>query len=141
MTRIDFYILPRTGEREQTLFACKLAEKAWRQDYRIFIHTSSGAAARELDELLWTFRAGSFLPHGLAEDADPATTPILVGHDREPAEHTDLLINLAPQVPAFFSRCMRLAEIVDQEAGRLAGGRERYRFYQERGYPLHSHKL
>lgn len=142
MTRIDFYILPQAAERERALFACRLAEKAWLQDYRIFIHTGSDAAARELDELLWTFRAGSFLPHALA-DADPGEfpPPVLIGHDREPETHTDLLINLAPEVPAFFSRFARLAEVLDQQPELLAGGRERYRFYQERGYPLHSHKL
>ena len=47
MTRIDFYILPQTAERERALFACRLAEKAWLQDYRIYIHTGSAAAARE----------------------------------------------------------------------------------------------
>jgi len=47
-----------------------------------------------------------------------------------------VLINLSDQTPSNFARFERMLEIVaDQEAERNAG-RERYRFYKERGYPL-----
>jgi DNA polymerase-3 subunit chi len=48
-------------------------------------------------------------------------------------------VNLHAQTPPFFSRFERLAEIVgidDAEAGR-----ERYRFYRERGYELRAHDM
>jgi DNA polymerase-3 subunit chi len=52
-----------------------------------------------------------------------------------------LLINLAADVPDFFSRYERVAEIVDGNAERRAQSRERYRFYRDRGYQLNSHQV
>jgi DNA polymerase-3 subunit chi len=53
----------------------------------------------------------------------------------------DVLVNLASTVPAFFSRFNRVAELVGNDEAARAAARERYRFYQERGYTLNTHKL
>ncbi|MEJ2688302.1 MAG: DNA polymerase III subunit chi [Gammaproteobacteria bacterium] len=139
MTRVDFYVLGGNGANDRPVLACRLAEKAFQQGHRVYIHTESPAQSRLLDDLLWTFRAGSFVPHGPPEQA--AEVPVLIGDGREPDSHTDVLINLAPEVPLFFSRFARVAELVDQNDSQLKAGRERYRFYKERGYELASHKL
>ena len=52
-----------------------------------------------------------------------------------------MLINLHPSPPPFFSRFERLVEIVGAGADDIAAGRERWRFYKERGYALRSHNL
>jgi len=52
-----------------------------------------------------------------------------------------LLINLGLDVPGFFSRFERVAEVVDGDETQKAKGRERFRFYKDRGYPLETHKL
>ena len=49
------------------------------------------------------------------------------------------LINLASGIPTFFGRFPRVAEVI-VEANRAAG-RERYRFYRDRGFPLFDHRL
>lgn len=140
MTRIDFYVLDSDSPDARERFACRLAEKAYDRGHRVYLHAADGAAAQRLDELLWTFRAGSFVPHGLA-GAEPAeAVPVHIGHG-EPEGHDDVLINLAPDVPLFFSRFARVAEVVDSgEPGRQSA-RERYRFYRERGYTLESHDI
>jgi DNA polymerase-3 subunit chi len=59
-----------------------------------------------------------------------------------PLEHTgpaEVLVNLHPEPPPFFSRFERLAEIVAADDDALAAGRARYRFYRERGYELRQH--
>ena len=143
MTRVDFYVLQSGAEQQRALFACRLAEKAWRLGHRIYVHTPSAAATRRLDELMWTWRDGSFLPHLTLEDAagaDPdGATPVLLGHGDEPGADHQLLINLADDVPLFFSRFDRVAEIVGGQAAEK--GRERFRFYRDRGYDLSTHKL
>ena len=53
----------------------------------------------------------------------------------------EVLINLADEVPDFFSRYARVAEIVDADAIRREKGRERFRFYRDRGYQLQTHQL
>ncbi|MGA7800745.1 MAG: DNA polymerase III subunit chi [Gammaproteobacteria bacterium] len=139
MTRIDFYVLSGHDANGRALLACRLAEKAFQHGHRVYIHTESAAQSRHMDELLWTFRAGSFVPHGLREQAEQV--PVVISDSGEPDSHTGVLINLAPDVPLFFSRFARVAELVDQNDAQLRTGRERYRFYKERGYELASHKL
>lgn len=145
MTRVDFYVLPDADPIQRPLLACKLAEKAYGQGLKVYIHTATEGEALHLDELLWTFRAGSFLPHAI-HGAMPnprggEAPPILLGHDHEPAGHTDVLINLGAEVPQFFGRFERVAELVDQRPELLAQSRERFRFYRERGYELNTHQL
>ena len=52
-----------------------------------------------------------------------------------------MLVNLHPSPPPFFSRFERLAEIVGTDAADAAAGRERWKFYKERGYELRPHNL
>ena len=66
MTKVDFYVLGTSGDRARQHFACRLAEKAYRLDNTIHIRTIDQRAAEQLDELLWTFRDGSFVPHELS---------------------------------------------------------------------------
>ncbi|MGB9429452.1 MAG: DNA polymerase III subunit chi [Gammaproteobacteria bacterium] len=139
MTQVDFYVLPDMAPRGRALFACRLAEKLFGLGQRSFVHLGSETDARELDELMWTFRDRSFLPHAFA-GAD-ASVPVQLGCGEEPKQEFHLLINLAPDVPAFFSRFERVAEVVDANAVIKVQGRERFRFYKDRGYPLETHKL
>jgi len=141
MTRVDFYILPDSDPAQRPQLACKLAEKAYGQGLTVYVHTTTEAEAVHLDELLWTFRHGSFLPHALDSKVTDEPPPILIGYDHEPSSHTDVLINLTAEVPRFIARFERIAELVDQRPEQLAQSRERYRFYRERGYELNSHQL
>lgn len=141
MTRVDFYILSDQAQGDRFLIACRLAEKAWRKGHRIYLHTGSVTESQHLDRLLWTFREEGFIPHGLAAEADPGLNPILIGHTAEAGEEHDVLINLNPQVPPFFSRFERVAEIIDRDPEVRRSGRDRYRFYRDRGYPLQDHRI
>ena len=139
MTQIDFYVLPDAVPRGRALFTCKLAEKAFGLGHRVFIQTASENEARELDALMWTFHDRSFLPHCLSGE-DPQA-PVHIGCSQEPAGEFQLLINLSAEIPRFFSRFERVAEVVNADATLRERGRERFRFYKDRGYPLETHKL
>ena len=141
MTRVDFYVLDGAAPGGRERFACRLAETAYERGHRVYIHAPDGAAAARLDDLLWTFRAGSFVPHDVAGPEPDPDVPIHIGHEGEPADHEDVLINLAADVPRFFSRFARVAEVIDGDEGTRQQGRERFRFYRERGYPLESHNI
>jgi DNA polymerase-3 subunit chi len=143
MTQVDFYILNDGQSGALPLFTCRLAEKAYRQGHQVYIHTGSDTQLRQLDELLWTFRDGSFLPHRIHEaESDIASDqPILLGRISDPQGPADVLLNLAEEVPAFFSRFNRVAELVGGADSQLAAARARYRFYKDRGYTLNTHNL
>jgi DNA polymerase-3 subunit chi len=138
MTKVDFYVLA-SGAPELT--ACKLAEKAYGLGHRVYIHAASAEHGRQLDELLWTFRDGSFIPHECYRPGVPGESPILIGHQEAPETDAEVLINLAPGVPLFFSRFLRVAEIIGHDTQAKTHGRERYKFYRDRGYALDTHNL
>jgi DNA polymerase-3 subunit chi len=147
MTRVDFYVLDEQAVQARELFACRLTEKAWRLKHRVYLHAASGEAAREVDQLLWTFRDGSFVPHALDGDAADAAdaaadrAPVRIGAGGEPRFEAELLINLGHEVPLFFSRFDRVAEIVAGTDEHKAAARERFRFYRDRGYALETHQI
>ena len=145
MTRIDFYILGEANDRARHVTACRLSEKAFRQQLPVHIHTESSAEAHTLDDLLWTFRGGSFLPHKVidsgAGEPEARNPPITIGYGSAPSLDEGVLINLASAVPDFFSRFERVIEVVDAGSERRQSGRDRYRFYKDRGYELGTHKL
>lgn len=142
MTKVDFYILDDSQPLQRLRFACRLAEKVWQQGHQVYIHTADAAESQRMDDLLWTFRDGSFVPHQVIDNAPlDEETPIHIGHGEEPRHHDTVLINLADSVPLFFSRFERVAEIIGGDEAHRALGRERFRFYKERGYPLEHHSI
>ena len=141
MTRVDFYVLTGGDIDEKERLGCKLIEKAYRLGHRVYVLAPDADAARRLDDLLWIHQPGSFVPHALHGDASPADTPVLIGHRSPPAGYHDVLLSLTPEVPEFFSRFARVAELVSADEADKASSRARFKFYKERGYPLHTHNL
>ena len=141
MTQVDFYILKDNSLQAQNLLTCRLSEKAYKQGHQVFINTNTGEQLKQLDDMLWTFTANSFLPHGrYGENAD-STHPVLLGHAIEPEGPSDVLVNLSRDVPAFFSRFNRVAELVGGDEVQRQAARERFRFYKDRGYTMNTHNL
>ena len=63
------------------------------------------------------------------------------GFDHEPEEHQDVMINLSGQIPYFFSRFDRVAEVVPVDQNSRKSARENYAYYKERGYVLNFHEI
>ena len=138
MTKVDFYIL-QSGSRENT--ACKLIEKAYSLGHRIYVHAGSEDQLTKIDHLLWTFRAGSFIPHQRYQENTNEDSPVQLGTHEAPNIDSDVLINLADDVPLFFSRFQRVAELVGPDEQAKALGRQHFQFYRNRGYALNTHNL
>jgi DNA polymerase-3 subunit chi len=139
VTRVGFYVVSAAGADHRLQVAARLADKAFQRGHRIFINAVDEPQAQALDELLWSYRPASFLPHGLLGTAE--ASKIAIGWGQEPDDHDDLLINLQLNVPPFFGRFHRVAEVVTQDPDSLAALRASWRFYQERGYQLEKHDL
>ena len=139
MAQVDFYVLDRVDEHARHTLACKLAEKAWRLENTIHIHTMSREDAERLDKLLWTFRDGSFVPHELSGGDTDA--PVTIGYGSDAAEPRDLLITLCDDIPPFADSFPRVAEIVTSDASCRAKSRERYASYRDQGHTLNNYKI
>ncbi|MEE9342800.1 MAG: DNA polymerase III subunit chi [Gammaproteobacteria bacterium] len=140
MTRVNFYLLPNDDMQQRLQFTCRLTGKAYRLGKQVFIHTNSEQETQALDKLLWTFQKSSFLPHCIHREGDEMPPPVTLAHDSEPVTR-DVLINLADDVPLFFSRFDRVAELINQDTTIKQQGRVRYSFYKERGYPMETHTI
>jgi len=141
VTRIDFYISQTSRDEDRFRLACRITEKAYKLGNSVYIHTDSSAQAGLIDDLLWTFRDGSFVPHQTDTGNNEKSVPVLIGHDKERQHEADVLINLAHEIPACFSQFERVAEVVNETPESTAQARERYKFYRDRGYELQTHKL
>lgn len=141
MTQIDFYILADTSPTAGELFACKLVEKAYHLKHAVYIYASTQPQAQHLDELLWTFNQGSFLPHTINSREHSTGEPIVIGYTEQTTAFQDVLINLGEEVPAFFSQFERVAEIVSGDENSRTRARQRYKFYRDRGYALNTHNI
>jgi DNA polymerase-3 subunit chi len=144
VTQVDFYISESDSDDARLRLACTIVDQATQLDQHVFIHATSDDEARQLDELLWTFSQGSFIPHRIVrgETSGPALEPVLIGVNQPPAPgRWDVLVNLGAEVPEFFSRYTRVAEVVDANAVRREQSRQRYRFYRDRGYKLNTRKV
>jgi DNA polymerase-3 subunit chi len=144
VTQVDFYILPTDSSEERLRLACRITDKAVQQGQQVLINTESPAESARLDGLLWTFSQGSFIPHRLIEAATSTkiAEPVLIGCGIAPeSQETHVLINLAGTVPEFFDRYQRVAELVDGNEQRRMQGRERFRFYRDKGCEPNTHRL
>ncbi len=139
MTRVGFYVVQAAEAGQRLTVAARLADKAFAAGHSIYINAADKDQAIALDELLWSFRPASFLPHALA--GEEQSDRIAIGWGQDPGQHSDLLINLQLETPSFFSRFGRVAEVVTQDPESLAALRRSWTFYKERGYQLEKHDL
>lgn len=139
MTRIDFYVTRRTGLDQREQLACRVIEKAFRMNRRTFVYFGDKDALSRFNVLLWTFRDVSFIPHAPATEEPSAA--VTLGDSQAPDPTPHLLINMTASVPRFFSQFARVAEFIDGNPETRQLGRDRFRFYRNRGYELHNHQL
>ena len=137
MTQIDFY----SHADNKLQVACNLCAQALERGLRVMIYTPDADTTDKLDKLMWCYPAIGFIPHCRATDRLAAETPVIIDHLAEPLPHDEVLLNLHPAFPPFFSRFQRLIEIVGTDEKDSRAGRERFRFYRDRGYEIRHHDL
>jgi len=136
VTRIDFH----SKIPDKLSYACRLIRKAQAGNTKLVVLAEDREQLNNIDSLLWTFSEQDFLPHVIAGDSLAAQTPIILTDDCEKAlPHHHALVNLSRRTPEFFARFERMFELVSNDEQDLVAGRERYKYYQERGYPLTHH--
>lgn len=142
MAEVSFYVLPSDATEGRYQFLCKLVEKAYRERHRVYILTAAPEQTQVLDDLLWTFRAGSFIPHEVNNGTPPGPeNAVVIGTADAPPGWRQLLINLAPDIPANPDGYERIVEILDNNDHCKQAGRQRYRRYQAANLRITTHTL
>ena len=138
--RVDFYVLELTGIDNQLNFACRLTEKAYKLGSRVYAHTLSEPVARRFDDMLWSFRQGSFVPHELLGGCE-VCSPVCIGTESAVLESGEVLVNLAATAPPFALQFARIAEIITADSAATEAGRKRFKHYRELGLSPETHRI
>ncbi|MBI2799943.1 MAG: DNA polymerase III subunit chi [Gammaproteobacteria bacterium] len=140
MTSVYFHIVPAQAKRQHDVFVCQLIEREWQTGRTVHVHCCDDTMVASFDDLLWTFRDTSFVPHAIVGASDASGVRVMLGcANHSPATH-DTLVNLHPEIPAFFSQFERVIETTGHDDNTRQLARERYRFYKDRGYALATHQ-
>jgi DNA polymerase III subunit chi len=144
--RVDFYVLQEASSAGRLKLACRLAEKAYLAAQVALVWHTDPHELKEFDDLLWTFMDGSFVPHdflisGPSPSASIQESPVLLSAGTPPPRTVDIIINLAPELPACLGQTRRVAEIIDGDDTRRRAGRARFKAYRDLGIQPASHNV
>ena len=139
--RVDFYLIATEEAQARWLLACRLLEKAYDKGHRVYVHCANQQDAQLLDELLWTFKDDSFIPHNLQGEGPEPPPPVQIGYAKEPRGFNDILLNLTDEIPIFFTRFKRVMELVSNVESEKEKSRVRYKEYRAKRCELSVHEL
>lgn len=138
---VDFYLLTEETVESRHAFACKLIEKIWRLNHRIFVYCSDQKSAEVMDELLWTYKPNSFIPHHIQGEGPEPPPPVQIGYGAEPRGFSDVMVNLTTTIPTFVARFNRVVEIVANHSSQKENARQLYRMYRRQNYAIKTHNI
>jgi DNA polymerase-3 subunit chi len=142
--QVDFYVLGSPTQRPEKL-ACRLALMAWERGHEVIVVTEGEMAAAELDDLMWKWPAGRFLPHGRAGADEARGAPVTIlsqpPSPRGAAGESDVVINLTARALGGPLPFRRLLEIVPHDPDLREASRDKFRHYRSRGLQPRMHEI
>jgi DNA polymerase-3 subunit chi len=122
--------------------ACEIAERTYIRGDKLQIIAADQQQAVRLDELLWTFKPDSFVPHRFSRDEkDEVTSPVVItiGEEKISGFEFLLMLNYCPvEIVAQFSQVIHLVVVDNQE--RLETSRHYWAQLKEAGFVLRHQK-
>lgn len=134
MSEIRFYHL-QTQSLEQAL--PQILTEALSGGRRVIVRTKGEKETERLNELLWTYRPESFLPHGSAKDGFAEDQPVFLADNDENPNGAEVLVltgGAACADIAAFSLCYEIFDGNDETARTAA--RSKWKAYKDSGHEL-----
>ncbi|KJV45259.1 DNA polymerase III subunit chi [Acinetobacter indicus] len=135
MAKVSFYLFEKSPER-QVDSTCRLCRKILREPQRIWLYSADPALQQALDERLWSFDVGSFIPHGI----DAPTAQVCISAQL-PTENDWIVFNFNEQALEQFAKFSHIIEIIENHETAKQLGREKYKQYRRLGIEPQTHKL
>lgn len=134
MTQINFYHLLSTPLHQALP---KLMEKALSANLHCLICTPNEAVLQQLDDALWEADAASFIPHGLASDAQASAYPICLSCEEDNPNQARVLVITDGRSPASLEAYDRVLDVFDgHQPDQVEAARTRWKNYKEAGHHL-----
>lgn len=131
---VSFYHLER-----QTLddVLPKLLTRVLAGDHKAVVLADTIERVNHLNERLWTFDPGSFMPHGAKSDGAETEQPIYLTTDEENPAGADIMVVVDGAIPnsiESYSRCLDVFDGRNDDA--VTAARERWKAYRDKGYDV-----
>ena len=116
-------------------YACGLLRTATQRGARLVV-AAPQPFLTELDQLLWTFQPGSFVPHVWQDDPLVDKTPVILASEPDLPQigRVTALVNLGPDLVPGWEALERVIELVGENAPDKPAARERLRAYRAAGF-------
>ena len=145
LTRIDFYY----DVKDILSFASRMVRKLYYEKvvsakHPLVIRCKDQSHCEEVSYSIQNFSKKDFLPCAEFSDKSADLFPIILSTVSEIplwADDIIVLLNLDTKIEITFSSYCRVIEIVDQAELNRQKGRERYKYYKERGYEIFGHRV
>lgn len=97
-----YFVETTAGEQKDLL--CRWCERLYLEGMRVRIVVDSLAAARLIDQLLWTFSQAAFIPHAVLNPGGPSPEePVAITVGQFPAQGFQAVVCDCPADPEFMS--------------------------------------
>ena len=127
-----------TSARRMEMRACEIAQENYAQGKRVQIVVVDQEQAERLDDLLWTFKPDSFVPHGLwLGSSDEPEQPVVITSRDEAVKGMDCLVMIGysdVDLVRQFSHVFHLVVTDNQE--RLDNSRRYWTLLKDAGFSL-----
>ena len=134
MSKATFY----THVQDRQSFVCKLVKTIQSKGQKLLIWLPDQAALNDLDTLLWTYEAESFIAHGVVGQDLDDDLPVLLGTGELPQgiRLPEVVLNLSDEFAHTQNQFERVLEIVGNEETALAQARARFQSYKKAGFEI-----
>jgi len=129
---ITFYILNKNSPVSFQEHTCNIIEQEYNNGYKIHVHLATQQEAQNMDDLLWTFKQISFIPHAIyIENSTDFLPQVTIGYNTLFSKNKDVLLNLTSNISDYFLNFKNIIEIIPHNEALKKLARLRYRKYLE----------
>ncbi len=117
---------------------CDVVEREFSQGNKVVINIGDEKEAKTLDNMLWSWKQSTFIPHNYTESLDSAKKdPVLISNDVKDHISYDTLILVDP---AELDICNNYSKVIDfaekYNPTKLETDRKRYKLYRDKKYKI-----
>jgi len=132
--KVDFYVYELSDYQFYQRLVCNLVEEAYNQENNILLLCENEESCETLDELLWTFKDVSFIPH-----EKKLNNKILTQHiNLTKKKHSLILMNLTYSFPDFLETHDRVIEMSGYDEDSRQKARLNFKRYKTMNFEINS---
>lgn len=121
--------------KQKLTVICSLVEQHFQRAEKVLLLVPNEAAARYLDQLLWSHPPESFLPHTIS--SRPIAAAIVISQEAQNLNQAQVLINLCPAISPIAGEFKQVFELFDcTDSAKEELSKKRLEAYQQLGYAV-----